>query len=57
MGEVQARGLMSGFYYVVLGPFSLIGAKRRRRDAEQAIAPAWQAVVYRRAADHYHQQY
>jgi hypothetical protein len=58
VGEAQARGLMTGFYYVVLGPFSFIGASRRRQhDADSKTAPTWHPVTYRRAADHHHQQY
>ncbi len=58
IGEAQARALMSGFYYVVLGPVYLVGAKRRNLlGTDSTVTPAWREVPRRRAADHRHQQY
>ena len=58
IGEAQARALMYGFYYAVLGPFFFIAASRRNPlGIDLDSAPTWRKVSYRRAADHNHQQY
>jgi hypothetical protein len=58
IGEAQARALMLAFYYVVLGPFFFLGAKRLDPlGIDPAAEPVWRVASDRPAVDHKHQQY